>query len=217
MLTCGELEARVPSSPWAPAPWAGWTEANRRALWQQGNIFSEGGELFPHDSSLSATGKGGPAPAPSPSPAPQPSIEVYYALGLSFYLQQTVQLLDPSIKHKDWAQVAIHHAVTVTLILLSFSLLWVRVGSLVFLLHDIPDVIMELAKIWNYMAKAGSSVAKPLTDSTFAVFAVSFLFLRVYCYSFLVWSSAVDAPSMLGLGRVLVSTRACRGLAWRAW
>lgn len=84
------------------------------------------------------------------------------------------------------------------------------------LLHDTTDVLMELAKIFNY-CKCGLAA-----NSTFAVFTVSWAVLRLFCFPyFIVRSTMFEVQEVLGfrppffwLFNVLFVALYCMHLYW---
>ncbi len=69
----------------------------------------------------------------------------------------------------------IHHIVTISLISFSYVCGFVRIGTLVLLVHDASDVLLEAGKICNYL---GGPVFRVLSDVIFAVFTVVFAISR---------------------------------------
>lgn len=68
----------------------------------------------------------------------------YYMISMSFYWSLTVtQFCD--IKRKDFWQMFIHHVVTLLLLALSWVCNLHRVGSLVLVVHDCADILLEVS------------------------------------------------------------------------
>lgn len=77
-----------------------------------------------------------------------------YSVELGFYIFSIPYLLFFESKRKDFLVMLLHHACTSLLILLSFALNFMRVGLAIMFLHDVCDIFLETAKVWNYTTKA---------------------------------------------------------------
>ncbi|XP_032065220.1 ceramide synthase 5 [Thamnophis elegans] len=99
-------------------------------------------------------------------------IYYYYVIELAFYTSLMYsQFTD--IKRKDFFMMFVHHVATVALIIFSYINHMVRVGTLVLCLHDAADILLELAKLFNY------AKYQRLCDATFVLFGVVFLITRL--------------------------------------
>ncbi|KAM4809744.1 ceramide synthase 4 [Rhinophrynus dorsalis] len=101
-----------------------------------------------------------------------PSLFWYYMLELGFYssLLLTVAF---DVKRKDLKEQITHHFATIFLITFSYCANYMRAGTLVMLLHDTADHILELAKMFNY------TKWKRVCDVLFIIFAVIFIVTRL--------------------------------------
>lgn len=73
----------------------------------------------------------------------------YYMLECGFYL--SLLLACPfDVRRSDSWQMFCHHLVTIGLIGFSWTINFVRVGTLVLLSHDVSDVFLELCKLLRY-------------------------------------------------------------------
>ncbi|ETE61860.1 Ceramide synthase 5, partial [Ophiophagus hannah] len=77
------------------------------------------------------------------------------------------------IKRKDFFLMFVHHVAAVLLIICSYINKMVRIGTLVICLHDSVDILLELAKLFNY------AKYQRLCDATFVLFCVAFLITRL--------------------------------------
>ncbi|XP_053369805.1 ceramide synthase 4a isoform X1 [Clarias gariepinus] len=99
----------------------------------------------------------------------------YYILELSFYWSLLL-CASVDVKRKDFKEQIIHHIATISLISFSYCANFIRVGTVVMLLHDSSDFLLESAKMFNY---AGW---KKTCDSLFVVFSVVFLGTRLFVF-----------------------------------
>ncbi|XP_030639930.1 ceramide synthase 2 [Chanos chanos] len=96
----------------------------------------------------------------------------YYILELSFYCSLLL-CVSVDVKRKDFKEQIIHHIATIFLIGFSYCGNFVRVGTLVMLVHDSSDFLLESAKMFNY------SGWRKTCDTLFVIFAVVFLVTRL--------------------------------------
>ena len=54
------------------------------------------------------------------------------------------------VKRSDFWELVFHHIITIFLLSISWTINFVRVGSLVLLSHDISDIILEAGKLVRY-------------------------------------------------------------------
>lgn len=100
----------------------------------------------------------------------------YYMLELGFYLSLLLRI-SVDIKRKDFKEQVIHHLATIFLLSFSYCVNYIRIGTLVMLLHDSSDILLESAKMFNY----GSGWRKT-RDTLFISFAVIFLVTRLVIF-----------------------------------
>uniref|UniRef100_A0A8C6U7G1 Ceramide synthase 4a n=1 Tax=Neogobius melanostomus TaxID=47308 RepID=A0A8C6U7G1_9GOBI len=101
----------------------------------------------------------------------------YYTFEMGFYLSLLL-CVSVDVKRKDFKEQVIHHVATIFLISFSYCANYVRVGTLVMLLHDSSDFFLESAKMFHY---AGLTC---ICDTLFVIFAVVFLFSRLVVFPF---------------------------------
>ncbi|XP_054836264.1 ceramide synthase 4-like [Eublepharis macularius] len=106
-----------------------------------------------------------------------PSIAAYYIVQLSFYWSLVINL-PFEVNRKDFKELIIHHAATIFLIIYSYCANYLRIGTLVMIIHDASDCFLELAKVFNYLKWRWTC------DTLFVVFAISFLFTRLVLFPF---------------------------------
>ncbi|XP_047443804.1 ceramide synthase 2-like [Mugil cephalus] len=111
----------------------------------------------------------------------------YYILELGFYLSLLL-CVSVDVKRKDFKEQVIHHIATIFLISFSYCTNFVRIGTLVMLVHDSSDFLLESAKMLHY------AVWTRTCDSLFVVFAVVFLITRLVVFPCrVVYSTLVES------------------------
>uniref|UniRef100_A0A8C1L0T4 Uncharacterized protein n=1 Tax=Cyprinus carpio TaxID=7962 RepID=A0A8C1L0T4_CYPCA len=111
----------------------------------------------------------------------------YYIVELAFYLSLLL-CVSVDIKRKDFKEQIIHHIATILLMAFSYCANYVRVGTLVMLVHDSADFLLESAKMFNY---AGW---RKTCDALFVVFAAVFLVTRLVVFPYrIVYTAVVDS------------------------
>ncbi|KAK9824507.1 hypothetical protein WJX72_010967 [[Myrmecia] bisecta] len=120
-------------------------------------------------------------------------IRLLYCLELGFYAQAIPVLLFWEVRRKDfWANLG-HHLATLILIGYSFLVNFTKVGTMVFLVHDVNDIFMEMAKMTRY---AGKNTA---TTALFVLFVISWFTTRITIFPVHVLRSTLfDASEMIG-------------------
>ena len=81
-------------------------------------------------------------------------MKTYYSAGFGLYLFGCVSIfweVEQSVL--DIGIMLVHHATTLFLIALSYMYSFHRIGSVILLLHDIADPLMELAKLNLYAGR----------------------------------------------------------------
>lgn len=121
-----------------------------------------------------------------------PELHYYYIVELSFYWSLMFsQFID--IKRKDFGIMFTHHAVTIMLLSLSYTINATRVGSLVLGLHDAVDAVLEAAKMANYCKY------QKLCDFFFLMFGIIFIVTRLGVYPLWILHSVIfELPEILG-------------------
>ncbi|XP_051552947.1 ceramide synthase 2-like [Myxocyprinus asiaticus] len=99
----------------------------------------------------------------------------YYMLELGFYWSLLL-CVSVDVKRKDFKEQIVHHFATIFLLGFSYCSNYIRVGTLVMLVHDSSDFLLESAKMLHY---AGW---KKTCDSLFVIFAVVFLVTRLVVF-----------------------------------
>lgn len=102
---------------------------------------------------------------------------IYYMVSLGYYWSMTVTHFFQH-RRKDSTQLFVHHVLTILLITFSWAVNFVRIGTLVLVVHECGDIPMLLAKIFKLCGQ------QRLMDGMFLVFLVLWLCTRVGLYPF---------------------------------
>ncbi|PIA63364.1 hypothetical protein AQUCO_00201004v1 [Aquilegia coerulea] len=110
-----------------------------------------------------------------------------YMYCAGFYTYSIFALVFWETRRSDFGVSMSHHIATVVLIVLSYIFRFARVGSVVLALHDASDVFLEVGKMSKY------SGWERLASSSFLLFALSWVILRLIYYPFWVlWSTSYE-------------------------
>jgi len=116
----------------------------------------------------------------------------YYWYQLGFYIAELVAIfLEP--KRKDFMEYVIHHNTTVLLVAGSLVSGQMRVGCMVFFLHDISDIFIGMAKLCHYARKSDFFI-----NTFFGLFVASWIWLRLWCYPWLIYSTLATSQQVQG-------------------
>ncbi|XP_044741192.1 ceramide synthase 6 [Chrysoperla carnea] len=115
----------------------------------------------------------------------------YYMISMSFYWSLCFsQFWD--VKRKDFWQMFIHHIATILLMALSWICNLFRIGTLVLVVHDCADILLELAKMLKYMGW------QSMCDCVFGIFTLLWIITRTGFYPFwIIRSTSIEAPKIL--------------------
>ena len=92
---------------------------------------------------------------------------------IGFYISLSItQFVD--VKRKDFFQNMVHHIVTIFLMMFSWSCHFIRIGTLVLILHDCADPLLELAKLCKYVKR------NQLAEIIFGCFTLTWVFTRFF-------------------------------------
>jgi len=115
----------------------------------------------------------------------------YYMIEMAFYLSLSItQFFD--VKRKDFWEMFIHHNTTIALMVFSWSTHFIRVGTLVLLIHDSADHLLELAKLFRYVNY------KKCCDIVFVLFAFVWVVTRCGVFPcYILYSTLHDAGAYI--------------------
>lgn len=100
-------------------------------------------------------------------------LKFYYLAEMGFYIHELVAVFFHA-KKRDFWEMVVHHVATLFLVGFSYVANFMRMGSIMLLLHDLSDPFLEAAKLFNYAKK------QTVTDLMFVCFAVVFTVARMY-------------------------------------
>ncbi|XP_054835788.1 ceramide synthase 4-like [Eublepharis macularius] len=121
------------------------------------------------------------------------SIFAYYMLELSFYCSLVITL-PFDVKRKDFKEQIVHHVTTIFLISFSYCANYLRIGTLVMVIHDASDCFLEPTKIFNYVKWRWTCDALFLTFSTIFLFSRLVIFPHKVLYNTYYYSMELYEP-----------------------
>lgn len=126
------------------------------------------------------------------------NIKLLYQLQLACYFHQLSWIELPL--RSDSKEMMLHHFATISLIGLSYITSFTRIGTTIFLAHDVADIFLESAKCFNYTSRTvGRKHLSIYCDVLFGIFAIIFFVTRLILYPrYMVWSLVYEAPKLLG-------------------
>lgn len=122
----------------------------------------------------------------------------YYMLGCALYWSLTIWQY--KFSHGKDAKIAyIHHLCTILLMACSWTCNYIRIGTLVLLVHECGDIPLQLAKILRYLKE------KVILDYVYGSFVVLWFVTRLVLFPFWILRSIlVEMPKHADLPRVTV-------------
>eukprot|EP01134_Creolimax_fragrantissima_P003933 CFRG3933T1 len=109
-----------------------------------------------------------------------------YMVELGYYLSALVMDVVFNSDKDDYLMLTLHHFATISLIGFSYSLNLLPVGLTVMYCHDLNDVLLDLAKVFNYLGRREgaslTSVFQFLSNCTFLCFVYSWVHYRFWLF-----------------------------------
>ncbi|KRY76616.1 Ceramide synthase 5 [Trichinella pseudospiralis] len=120
-----------------------------------------------------------------------PEIRWYYLIELSFYWALMFSQFVDVVRKDFWVNF-IHHITTILLLSFSWADNFVRIGTLVLVIHDAADFWMETAKMARYCKK------NRLCNMLFVIFTAVWCVTRCGIYPFkILYSTLLEAPAII--------------------
>jgi ceramide synthetase len=113
-----------------------------------------------------------------------------YMLEMGFYLHMMYATTYVETVRKDYVVQMLHHVLTLVLLLYSYSVRFHNIGVFVIFIHDIADILLELAKCFIYfkvMNGVPNKVADMLANITFVLFVLQWVLFRLYWFGIVGW------------------------------
>jgi len=125
-------------------------------------------------------------------------VRMYYMVSLGYAFQSLVYLIIR--KHRrDFLEMALHHALEIALITYSFIYGYIRIGTLVLMVHDVGDIAVNTSRCLN-----DASFKKPAIIS-FICLIVSWIWFRLYLFpAYIIHSTMFDAYHYISEGATSV-------------
>lgn len=107
----------------------------------------------------------------------------FYLTAVGFHWSEVAMLLIDN-RHPDFWEMLLHHTVSCTLVTFSYFMNYVRVGSLVLLLHGATDVLIYLSK-----SVVDTGLIRPIAIFYFSLIA-AYAWFRIYVFPMYIMRSA---------------------------
>ncbi|KAF7634125.1 TLC domain-containing protein [Meloidogyne graminicola] len=120
------------------------------------------------------------------------SVWWYYVIQTGFYWSLIFSILTFDVRRSDQYEMASHHLATIILLAMSFTVNFVRFGSLILLIHDSADIFLELGKLFRY---AGWDKAVTID---FCLFMFVWILTRLVYFPFVMLRCMIfDGPTLI--------------------
>ncbi|KDN62443.1 putative TLC domain-containing protein [Colletotrichum sublineola] len=117
-------------------------------------------------------------------------MKAYILVQWAYWVQQVVSV-NIEARRKDYWEMIVHHAITISLIAACYAYHQTRVGHLILILMDVIELIFPLAKCLKYVGFT------TLCDAVFGVFLFVWAWTRHVFYLMVCWSVYYDLPRSL--------------------
>lgn len=116
----------------------------------------------------------------------------YYIVETGFYWALLFSTFAFDVRRSDFWEMMLHHMVTIVLLSMSWTINFVRVGTLILIAHDSADILLELGKLCRY-ARWDKA-----TTIIFVVFLVCWIGTRLIYFPFwIIHSMLFEAPKFV--------------------
>ncbi|GKT46184.1 sphingosine-1-phosphate lyase [Colletotrichum spaethianum] len=117
-------------------------------------------------------------------------MKAYILVQWAYWAQQVISV-NIEARRKDYWEMIVHHAITISLIAACYAYHQTRVGHLILILMDVIELIFPLAKCLKYVGFT------TLCDVVFGVFLLVWIWTRHIFYLMVCWSVCYDLPRSL--------------------
>ncbi|KAK4221658.1 longevity-assurance protein [Podospora fimiseda] len=121
-------------------------------------------------------------------------MKAYMLVQWAYWVQQVISV-NIEEQRKDYTEMLIHHAITLSLIAAAYAYHQTRVGHLILVLMDVIELIFPLAKCLKYIGFT------TLCDAVFGVFLFVWIWTRHVFYLMTCWSVYKDLPKAIILDK----------------
>ena len=102
---------------------------------------------------------------------------IYMMLEFGIYLAGSIFLFfETRSKNADFGIMVVHHIVTITLLIMGWTIKLFNYSIMIAALHDVSDIILEYSKVFYY------SKWKKTSNAIFCFFAAVFISTRLYFF-----------------------------------
>jgi len=120
-------------------------------------------------------------------------IQIFYLFELAFYVHSVYAHLVIEVKRSDFIEMLIHHVATTLLVGLSYYARFYRVGIAILVLHDLSDILFDIAKLFVYTEK------EFLANLWFGSWVISWAVLRLYLFPrYILYSTFFESLEVMG-------------------
>jgi len=104
------------------------------------------------------------------------SFKMFYFTQLAFYMHSFIAHVTIEVRRKDFVQMLVHHIISAFLIGFSYYYNVFRIGGVLLALHDFNDILLEGAKMGNYLK------LDLFANLLFGSMIISWVFTRIIVY-----------------------------------
>ncbi|KAI1723430.1 TLC domain-containing protein [Ditylenchus destructor] len=116
----------------------------------------------------------------------------YYIVETGFYWALLFSTFAFDVRRSDFWEMMLHHMVTIFLLSMSWTINFVRVGTLILISHDSADILLELGKLFRYARWSTS------TTIVFVILFVCWTGTRLVYFPFwVIHSMLFEAPKFV--------------------
>ena len=131
-----------------------------------------------------------------------PDVFFIYVLQCGYYVHCVYANTVLDVHRTDFWALMLHHVVTLILISFSYAARYHNVGIIVFFIHDICDIFLEIAKCGRYLLVLGGKEHKLphiISLIAFVIFSSLWVWLRLYWYQTKVLMGSAVASMQLDM------------------